>query len=36
MHKIKVGTLTPGTVIKSFKGTIERFIANDNAFSFMS
>ena len=32
MHKIKPGTLTAGTVKSNFKGTIERFVARDNAF----
>ena len=36
MHKIKPGTLTEGTFKNNFKGTIERFVASDNAFSFMS
>ena len=36
MHKIKPGTLTAGTVKNNFKGTIERFVASGNAFSFMS
>ena len=36
MHKIKPGTLTARTVRSNFKGTIERFVARDNAFSFMS
>ena len=36
MHKIKPGTLTAGTVKSNFKGTRERFVAKDNAFSFMS
>ena len=36
MHKIKSGVLTAGTVKNSFKETIEMFVANDNAFSFMS
>ena len=36
MQKIKPGTLTAGTVKSNFKGTIERFVAKDNAFSFMS
>ena len=36
MHKIKPGTLTAGTVESNFKGTIERFVAKDNAFSFMN
>ena len=36
MHKIKPGTLTAGTVKSNFKGTIERFVAKDNAFSFMN
>ena len=31
MHKIKPGTLTAGTVKNNFKGTIERFVASDNA-----
>ena len=34
MHKIKPGTLTAGTVKSNC--TIERFVARDNAFSFMS
>ena len=34
MHKIK--PYTAGTLISNFKGTIERFLARDNAFSFMS
>ena len=36
IHKIKPGTLTAWTVKSNFKGTIERFVARDNAFSFMS
>ena len=36
MYKLKPGTLTAGTVKSNFKGTIERFVARDNAFSFMS
>ena len=36
MHKIKPGTVTAGTVKSNFKGTMERFVARDNAFSFMS
>ena len=36
MHKIKSGTLTARTVKNNFKGTIERFVASVNAFSFMS
>ena len=36
MHKMKLGKLTTGTVKSSFKGTIERFVAKGNAFSFMS
>ena len=36
MQKIKPGTLTAGTVKSNFKGTIERFVAKDNAFSFMN
>ena len=36
MHKIKSGVLTAGTAKNSFKETIEMFVANDNAFSFMS
>ena len=35
MHKIRQGTLTARTVKNNFKGTIERFFANDNAFSAM-
>ena len=33
MHKIKAGTLTTGTVKNNFKGTIEKFVSIDNAFS---
>ena len=36
MHKIKPGTLTAGKVKNNFKAAIERFVASDNAFSFMS
>ena len=36
MHKIKPGTFAAGTVKIYFKGTIERCVAMDNAFSFMS
>ena len=36
MHKIKPDTLTAGTVNSNFEGTIERFVARANAFSFMS
>ena len=36
MHKIKPGTLTARTIKSYFKGTTERFVARDNAFSFMS
>ena len=36
MHKIKPVTLTAGTVKNNFKETIERFVASDNAFLFMS
>ena len=36
MHKIKPGTLTAGPVKSNFKGMVERFVASDNAFSFMS
>ena len=34
--KIKPGTLTAGTVKSNLKGTIKRFVAKDNAFSFIS
>ena len=36
MHRIKPGTLTAGTVKSNFKGAIERFVARDDAFSFLS
>ena len=36
MRKIKPDTLTAGTVKSNFKGTVEKFVARDNAFSFMS
>ena len=35
MHKTKAGALTEGIVKNNLKGTIERFIARDNAFSLM-
>ena len=35
-QKIKPGALTAGTVKSNFKGTIERIVAKDNAFSFIS
>ena len=31
----KPGTLTAGMVKNNFKGTIERFVSSDDAFSFM-
>ena len=36
MHKIKPGTLTARTVKSNFNGAVKRFVARDNAFSFMS
>ena len=36
MHKIKPGTLTAGTVKSNFKRTIEKFVASDNVFPFVS
>ena len=36
MDKIRPGTLTAGMVKNNLKGTIERFLASYNAFSFMS
>ena len=36
MHKIKPGTFIAGVGKSNIKGTIERFVARDNAFSFMS
>ena len=36
MHKIKSGTLTAGSVKSNFKESVERFVASDNTFSFMS
>ena len=36
MHKIKPSTLTAGTVKSNLKGTIERFVASDNASLFMT
>ena len=35
MHKIKPGTFTIEMVKNNFKGTLGRFVASDNAFSFM-
>ena len=36
MHNIKPATLTAGTVKSTFKATVERFVARDNIFLFMS
>ena len=36
MHKIKPGKLTAAPVKSNFKWRIERFVASDNVFSFMS
>ena len=36
MHIIKTGTLTAVMVKSNLKGTVERFFASDNPFSFMS
>ena len=36
MHQIKPVTPTELKVKTNFKGTIERFVPGDNAFSFMS
>ena len=36
MQKIKPGTPTAGAVESNFKETIGRFVAIDNAFSFMN
>ena len=36
MHKIKPCALTAGMAKNNFKATIEKFVASDNAFSFMS
>ena len=36
MHKIGPDTLTAGIIKNNFKGTMERFVGRDNAFSFMS
>ena len=36
MDKIKSGTLTAETFKNTLKERIERFVANDNAFSFTS
>ena len=36
MTKIKPVTLTAGMVTNTLKGTIEKFVASDNAFSFLS
>ena len=36
MHKIKPRTLTAGIFKNNLKETIERFVASDNAFSFLS
>ena len=36
MRKIKPGKITAGTVDNNSKGTIERFVASENAFSFMN
>ena len=36
MYKIKSGTLTAGAVKSNFKEAVERLVASDNSFSFMS
>ena len=36
IHKIKLDTLTAGTVKNDFKRTFERFVVSDNIFSFMN
>ena len=36
MYKIKPNRLTAGTVKSNFKETVERIVARDNAFSFIS
>ena len=36
MHKIKPGKITAETTKNNFKIINERFVASDNAFSFMS
>ena len=36
MHKIKLATLAAGIVTNNFIGAIEKFVASDNAFSFIS
>ena len=36
IYKIKAGTLISGTVKNNFQGIIKRFVARDNAFSFIS
>ena len=35
MHKIKASQLTTETIKQNPRGTIDRFVASDNAFSFM-
>ena len=35
MHKIKPGTLTAETIKNNFKANVKRFVASDNAFSFI-
>ena len=34
MHKIKADQLIAGTIKQNYRGTIERFVASDSAFSF--
>lgn len=36
MHKIKSFKLKAGTISNSFEGTVVRFVARDNVFSFSS
>ena len=36
MHKSNSGTLTERMIKNNLKGTFARFVASDNAFSFMS
>ena len=36
MKKVKTNHLTAGMLSKNFKGSVESFVANDEAFSFMN
>ena len=36
MHEIKSGQLTAGAVKQNYRGTIDKFVASENSFLFIS